>query len=450
MRIAHIHGTADRATGRYAADLCRHAIAAGHKALLCYGQGVAPTDIPTLRIGDTLFTPVELSRDPFRRGVGSVLAKGRSLAAKAGSLLHRGLGCITDRRGFYSAHTTRHLIRQLEKFQPDLVHLHSLHGGFLNVPILIDYLRENDIPAVWTLHDSWGYTGHCVSTRFPIKPYQHPQDAPDTAAAACCSQWQKGCEDCPLKGMPPAGYVLDQSNKNYLEKWTLFTSLRRLALAAPSRWQSGEVKKSFLSAYPVHTLPGMVNMAAFAPCGDERTMQRTAIRYRLDTLEDRRLVLCLARQWDDRSGLTDLKALAAALGGEYCVAAVGLSAKQIKALPEGMLGIPPVEDAAELSALYTAADLVFCPDPLAVSTLLEAMACGTQVLCYTADPLPEYLTAQCGETVAPGDISAAAHTVRKLCTVPKDPLACMEQAAQYTSGSCAEGYLALYRQMTGC
>lgn len=450
MRIAHIHGTADPATGRFAADLCRCAIAAGHKALLCYGQGAAPADIPCLRIGDTLLSPMELSQDPFRRGIRSLSARGRSLGAKAGAAIHRAFGCVTDRCGFYSGHTTRHFIRQLEKFQPDLVHLHSLHGGFLNVPLLIDSLRERDIPVVWTLHDNWAYTGHCTSTRFPIKPYQHPQDAPDASAPAGCTQWQKGCEDCPLKGARPASYVLDQSNKNYLEKWTLFTSLRRLALVSPSRCQSGEVKKSFLSAYPIHTLPGMVNMNAFAPCGDERTMQRTAIRYRLDMLEDRRLVLCIARQWDEQSGLADVKALAATLGGEYCVAVVGLGSGQIKSLPEGMLGIPPVTDPAELSALYTAADLVFCPDPLAAPILPEAMACGTQVLCYDAGALPEYITAQCGAAVAPGDMAAAAHMVRKLCTVSKDPLACMEQAARYSSESCGNGYLALYRQMTGC
>lgn len=451
MRIAHIHGTDNQTITRFAADLCRHAAAAGHKALLCCGYDPVPGDIPCLRIGETLLSPMEYraARNPLRRGIGSLLARGRSIGAAAGRLMHRGFSLVTDRCGFYSSHTTRHFLRQLDKFQPDLVHLHSLHGCCLNVPLVIDYLRERDIPVVWTLHDNWAYTGHCVRNSYPIKPYLRPQDAPDASLPAICTQWQKGCESCPMKHTHPASYVLDQCNKNYLEKWTLFTSLRRLALATPSRCRSNEVKQSFLSAYPVHTLPGMVNLRIFIPCGDEQTMQRTVERYHLDLLEDRRLVLCAADRWDGQNSLDDLKALAKVLGSEYCVAATGLTGRQIRSLPEGMLGMPAVTDPAEMCALYTAADLVLCTDPLSAARLPEAMACGTQVLCYDTAALPEYITSRCGAAVPPGDIAAAAHTVRKLCTVPKDPLACMEQAAQYRSERCCEGYLALYRRMTG-
>ncbi len=451
MRIAHINVTANLSTGRIAADLCRYARAAGHKALLCYGRGTAPSDIPCLRIGDTLQGPANVTsrQSALKRTLSAAEARLRSMAASAGVLVHAGLSRITDRSGFYSSHSTLHFIRQLEKFQPDLVHLHNLHGYYLNLPMLIDYLRETDIPVVWTLHDCWAYTGHCAYYHYAIQPYLRPEDAPDPSAAAACLRWQKGCDSCPLKKTYPASYVLDQSNRNYLEKWTLLTSLRRLALATPSEWLRQQAAQSFFSTYPIVTLPNAIDLSVFTPCGDERTMQRTAMRYGLDKLGDRRLVLSVAAVWDERKGLEHLMELSKALGNGYCVAAVGLDEKQMKALPEGMLGIPRTESVEELCALYTIADLYvsMSQGETMGMTLLEAMACGTQVLCYDSTAMPELLTPECGESVPAGDIRAFASAVRHMCDQPKDPLACMERAAQYTPEKCYQGYLELYRQV---
>ena len=56
---------------------------------------------------------------------------------------------------------TRRLTRKIDCFGADLVHLHNLHGWYINLPILFGYLREKKIPIVWTLHDCWALTGHC-------------------------------------------------------------------------------------------------------------------------------------------------------------------------------------------------------------------------------------------------------------------------------------------------
>lgn len=449
MRIAHINVTANLSTGRIAADLCRYALAAGHTALLCYGRGAAPSDIPTLRIGDTLQSPLDMAESPLRRTLAAVEARLRSAAASAGVLVHAGLSRITDRSGFYSSHTTLHFIRQLEKFQPDLVHLHNLHGYYLNLPMVIDYLRESNIPVVWTLHDCWTYTGHCAYYHYPIKPYLCPEDAPDPAAATACMRWQAGCESCPLKKTYPASYVLDQSSRNYMDKWTLLTSLKRLVLVTPSEWLRQQAAQSFFGRYPIYALPNAIDLKVFTPCGDERTMQRTAFRYGLDKLGDRRLVLSVAAVWDERKGLEHLVQLSKALGDGYCVACVGLSEKQLKDLPENMLGIPRTESVAELCALYTIADLYvsMSQGETMGMTLLEAMACGTQVLCYDSTAMPELLTPECGECVPAGDIRAFASAVRHMCDEPKDPFACMERAARYTPDQCYPRYLEVYKQV---
>ena len=129
MRIVHINVTAAFSTGRIAVELCRQAMREGHRALLCYPRGSCPSDVP----GSTAQT------------VGYTL-----------------LSRLTDRQGFFGRRETEKLVAQLKKFKPDVVHLHNLHGSYLHLPTLFAYLKENDLPTVWTLHDCWAFTGHCA------------------------------------------------------------------------------------------------------------------------------------------------------------------------------------------------------------------------------------------------------------------------------------------------
>ena len=456
MRIAHINVTANLSTGRIAADLCRIAQREGHQVLLCYGRGPAPSGIPALRVGDT---PDVLEGVSFRRSAGPkrifrrLTRRIHNLSAKGGVLMHAGLSRITDRSGFYSRRATRRFIDQLTKFQPELIHLHNIHGYYLHVPTLFEYLKESGIPVVWTLHDSWAYTGHCAYYHFPIEPYLRPEDAPAPHWPEACLLWQKRCNHCPLKKTYPVSLLMDQSARNYAEKKDLFTSLPReqMTLATPSRWLHDQVTKSFLSRYPVRTLPNGIDLKTYAPCNSERTMQDIALFYGLDQLEGRRLVLSVAAVWDDRKGLCDLVELARMLGEDYCVVPVGLSEQQINALPYYMLGLPRTRNVRDLCVLYTAADVYISMSQGETMgmTLLEAMACGTQVICYNSTAMPELIIPQCGEVVPTGDICAAADAVRRLCEEPKDPLFCIGRAAQYGMNLRYEGYLKLYEEMAG-
>ena len=133
MRIAQINVVASLSTGRIAVSLCRTAMQAGHRALICHSRDHAPADVPSYVVG-----------------------------SKAETLLDLALTRLTDRAGFFSRYATRRLIRQLDAYKPDLVHLHNLHGYYLNLPMLFAWLRKHDLPVVWTLHDCWAYTGHCA------------------------------------------------------------------------------------------------------------------------------------------------------------------------------------------------------------------------------------------------------------------------------------------------
>jgi len=422
MRIAHINVVSSLSTGRIAVQLCRLAARNGHKALLCHSRDHAPGDVFSYRIGSMLDT-----------------------------YMHLGLARLTDRAGFFSRLATKRLIRQLKLYKPDLIHLHNLHGYYLHLPSLFHYLKEVDIPVVWTLHDCWAYTGHCAY-------YTTAKNAPPLQAVkrrgkyetVGCDRWKGGCGQCVLKRSYPASWLMDQSARNWNDKRALFCGLKHMVLTTPSEWLKGEVKQSFLKGYPVYALPNGVDLATFRPCADEAFMHDVVRSYGLERTGGRRLILSVAAVWDERKGLADLIELAQKLGPEYCVAAVGLDEYQLQALPPNtVMGVKRTGNVNDLCALYTAADVYLSTsrEETMGMTLVEALACGTQVICYDATAMPEIVTENTGEVVPIGDIDVLAAAVRRLCEEPKSSADCMARAAQYESELRFQAYIQLYENM---
>lgn len=423
MRIAQINVVASLSTGRIAVQLCRMAAGAGHKAMICHSRDYAPKDVISYRIGSKLDTYV-----------------------------HLGLSRLTDRTGFFSRHATRKLIRQLELFKPDLVHLHNLHGYYLHLPTLFAYLKKNDLPVVWTLHDCWAYTGHCAyyttaEDAPPIGPVQKRRVKQHTTG---CERWKTGCGQCVLKHAYPASWLQDQSARNWKDKRDLFRGLNHMVLTTPSEWLRDEVKQSFLKDYPVYVFPNGLDLETFHPCMSDDYMHQTFRSYGLERTQGRKLILSVAAVWDDRKGLDDLIDLAQKLGPEYCVAAVGLDEQQMEALPKDtVLGIRRTGNVNDLCALYTAADVYVsasCEETFGM-TLIEALACGTQVICYDATAMPEIVADDVGEVVPLHDVEALADSVRRLCDQPKDSKACRDHAAKYGLNERFSAYLRLYEKM---
>lgn len=108
---------------------------------------------------------------------------------------------IFDNHGLSSRIATRRFIKKIKEINPTIVHLHTIHGYYINYKILFDYLSKANIPVVWTLHDCWNFTGHCAHFDF------HG-----------CEKWKSGCYECPLKKDYPGSFVLQNSKRNYLLK----------------------------------------------------------------------------------------------------------------------------------------------------------------------------------------------------------------------------------------
>ncbi len=423
MRVVHINVTATLSTGRIAVEICRVLSEQGHKALMAFSRGYPPTEIPWVKIG-----------------------------SRADVLWHAVCARLLDRAGFSGRRATQKLVRQLKAYRPDLVHLHNLHGYYLHLPTLFGFLKKTGVPVVWTLHDSWAYTGHCAYyTMAKGEASRQEGRTHRRLTTRGCGRWKSGCGHCPEKHAYPASFWMDQSARNWHEKRALMTGLPQVTLATPSHWLAREVQKSFLREYPVWVIPNGIDLNVFRPSEDAEYLEDVAKAHKLHTMGEKRLLLSVASTWDERKGMQDLWELSQCLGDDYLILLVGLTEWQREHLPEGLLGIPRTRNLKELCVLYTAADLyiTLSHEETMGMTLIEAMACGTQVLCYDTTALPESVTPEVGSAVPMGNIQAVAEEVVRLCDAPKSAAACRLHAEWYDKRERFSDYVRLYEEMLG-
>ena len=349
-------------TGRIAAEKCRELMAEGHECVLAFGREKANCDdIPTIRIGTSL---------DYR--------------------LH-GIRCrLLDDHGFGSKAATRRFLKWVQQYDPDVIWLHNLHGYYIHIGLLFQYLRTCGKRIIWTLHDCWAFTGHCAYFDF-----------------AGCGKWKTGCHCCPQKQAYPASRGLDGSRSNYARKKALFTDIPDLHLTVPSYWLEKRVKQSFLRAYPVEVVYNTVNREVFKPTpGDFRKKHG---------LDGKIILLGVASVWDARKGLADFLELAGMLDDRYRIVLIGLREDQISTLPENILGLPRTNNLTELVQAYTEADIFLNPsvEETFGMTAMEARCCGTEAIVYR-DTACEEIVNQFGGIAVPRGPEHLYQAVKKL------------------------------------
>ena len=339
--------------------------------------------------------------------------------------VHGALRKLFDAEGYGSRAATEQLIAFCEVNRIDVVHLHNLHGCYLNLNRWFRYLKEKNLPVIWTLHDCWPLTGHCAHFDY-----------------CGCEKWKTLCYRCPQKALYPQCVGIGGSKRNYRLKRRLFTSLARLTVVTPCRWLGEIVKNSFLQAVPTRVLYNGVDLKIFRPAASD-----LRLKYGLGT---KRLLLAVASVWNNRKGLQALAELSKLLDDTYRLVVIGLLPEQIRALPETILGLGPVSDPAALCAWYSAADCFVNPTLEDTMPLvnLEALACGTPVAVFRTGGCPEAITDVCGRVAEKGDIRGLKEAVEQICESDADWTdACVAQARRYSAETTVQAYDALYREV---
>lgn len=317
-------------TGRIALGIHKALEEQGHESIIAWGRTDTTLDsVHTIKIGN-------------------------GLDQKMHGLYTR----LTDKCGFGSIAATKKFIKQIDEFHPDLIQMHILHGYYVNLEVLFNYIKEKNIPIVWTFHDCWAFTGHC-----PYFDYVQ------------CEKWKTGCHHCEQKAHHPTSWLMDNSKWNWEKKKELFTK-QNLTVVTPSEWLAGLVKQSFLKDCDVQVINNGINLNDFKPTTGE-LLKKIGV-------ENKKIVLGVSSTWVKSKGLDDFAVLANILPEEYQVVLVGLTKEQIAALPNNIVGIARTDSVAELAELYSAATVFVNPtyEDNYPTTNLEAIACGTPVVTY--------------------------------------------------------------------
>ena len=354
--------------GRIAEEIGQLAMSQGWESHIAYGRWANPSQSHLIRIGSMW--------DERWHGAQSY---------------------IFDNHGLASKKATQNLIEEIKRVSPDIIHLHNIHGYYLNYPHLFGFLSKANVPKVWTLHDCWPFTGHCAYPSY-----------------AGCSRWKTVCKGaCPLRKEYPASYLLDKCERNFLLKKQSFGSISDLNIVTVSNWLKRETEQSFLGHKTIRCIYNGIDTQVFEPkCPDQ-------LKLNVRIGEHKKVVLGVANVWEGRKGLYDFFQIRERLSSEYVIILIGLSADQIKKMPEGIIGLSRTESPCQLAEYYSMADVYVNTSQAETfgMTTAEALSCGTPAIVYNTTASPEIVSEETGAVVELGNISAMVDNIQEICNV---------------------------------
>lgn len=386
MRIFAINtvARADNAPGRIMTQIAKAASRQGHEVMVAYGRGLPPKGIASTRIGGPLNV-----------------------------LWHTLRSRLDDAEGLASMGATARLIKEISDFKPDIVHLHNLHGHYINYPHLFNFLNYEKIPIVWTLHDSWAYTGHCAYY-----------------ASNGCNNWKTGCEKCDFFRDYPRSICCNSAENFQLKKY-LFTNAY---IVAVSQWLGNEIRQSFLHNLPLTVITNGVDVFSFQPTNVKRDNKLT--------------IVGVANNWEPRKNFDFYVNIAKQLpDAQINIVGNVAYAQKIKCTSNIKL-LGHITNPSRLSEIYTNADVYInaSREETFGMTTIEAMACGTPVIVNNATALPEIVTSDTGLIV---DIDNTESVVSAIHSIKKSHINYHETCrnhiiTQYSRKRMTDQYLVLY------
>lgn len=371
MRIVQINGGAKGSTGKIMMGIAEVARAQGHEVMCA-------SPITT--------TNRDAGEDCGYYRIGTFNSRRVNVA----------LARITGFNGCFAWFETYKLLKKIDEFKPDIIHLHNLHDSYINLPMLFSYIKKHNVPTVWTLHDCWSFTGQCP--HFTI---------------AKCDRWKAGCHNCPQYKEYPAS-LYDNTKKMWQLKKKWFTGVKNMTIVTPSEWLAGLAKESYLKEYRIQVINNGIDLDVFKPT-------HSNFREQYGIPGDKYIVLGVSFAWGYRKGLDCFAEMAEKLGDKYQIVLVGTDGEIDKKLPHNIISIHRTQNQKELAEVYSAADVFVMPtrEENYPTVNMEAIACGTPVVTFDTGGSPEMLDDKTGIVVEANDIEATKKAIKDICEKKK-------------------------------
>ena len=343
MRIVQINLIGRyQSTGRTMLELHNYLLSKGHQSLMVYGHGSKPKD-----------------RNEYR------------VVGWIGYYFHNIMARLFGSQGWHSRLATKKLIRLLEKFNPDVIHLRNLHGNFLHIGLFFDFLKKYPGKVVWTTHDFWLISGGC-----PMLD---------------CPKWKEQCASpCPFYLKFPLGrksYI----KRNFEVRRRFFDETRDLVLQANSRFALNILKDSIAKDVNTSVIYNWIDCASFAPCRKRETGRKPVIQIAWSLLnkeqERFKRFVSFASEYSDKYEFRMLGKIVNFQEDEYPYVSF----------------CNPSNDKAELAGFYSDGDVFLNTSFMDTfgKVVAESLACGTPAVVFNNGALPELIGPNCGAVLSP-------------------------------------------------
>lgn len=259
----------------------------------------------------------------------------------------------------------------------DLVHYHIIYPNFFSLLSLPFLTRLK--PSVWTFHDPWSLTGHC------IHPFR-------------CRRWQIGCGSCPNLKTP---FIMNKDNTALMWKIKKYIyNYSRFEVIVASQWMQKFTQKTpILSKHRVHYIPFGVDLNIFKPASSVEAKKRMGIY-------PKSIVLAFRASLIDFKGFRFIKDVLHKLKSKQRICLLAFDDRTLLDDFRGryqVINMGWVNDDRILANAYNAADIFLMPSTAEAFGMMaiEAMACGKPVIVFTGTALTETVFAPQGGIAVP-------------------------------------------------
>lgn len=318
------------------------------------------------------------------------------------NFLERGINYGLNRIGiqyFWFPFSTKRILHYARAFQPDVISLHNLHGGYFKTSLLEPL--SSIAPLIWTLHDMWAFTANGA--------YTFGDDS--------WKQMKSGAGErnqFPTIGLNTGNLLLKRKKHIYENS--------NLTLVCPSRWMQNQAEQSpVFSGKRISHIPNGIPLNRFCPSTD-----RNKVRQSMGLHAGQQVLLLFSeRLKDPRKGGNDLldvlKKLDRPKHKRVTLLLIGKGKLPLSFVHLKHKSLGYLSKEKEIIAALQASDLFIFPtrEDNLPNTLIEAIACGLPCVTYDVGGCGEIIiNGQNGLLVSPGDKDALQRAIMHMISNP--------------------------------